>query len=249
VPAARDLEDGLEQQIISLIRVSNALGPESGFRQRETMEKVLREAERFFEEWTDVRLAYWLGITFRNYAAWHTRGDDRKSPLEKAISYLDHAVILVENDNSFPLELQSDQKHHGEVDKIQLYGTLGMMLVDQRLVRDLDKAIRLLSFVHDSSNDYEPNLCWYAQAFYMKGDYVMAAEIGLELHKRASISAQWSNHIPTVPLTIVGSSYRALGNEARKRGAIDKAVKYFQNLLDLGIATSHDRKILQILRR
>ena len=237
----------LQKQILSLIQISNALGPDGGFGHKETMGKVLGEAEHFFEKSPDARLAYWLGIAFRNFTAWHARGDDRKPYLEKAVFYFGTALELGQADDSVPVRLDRSSRIRGNVDQLMIHGELGMILVDAPLVRDLDKGIEVLSFVYNNESDYQPSLCWYADAFFKKGEFEKAAEVGLALHDRAKNSEKWKAHVPTAPMATVASAYRALAKDAKKRGDIQKARSCFRELVQLGLASESDWKALDSL--
>ncbi len=209
------------------------------------MEQAIGDGEAHFGHTTDARLGHALGIALRNYTAWHKRGEERRPYLEKAAFYFGRAAELCLADDSIPVQLDRSSTTHGNVDRVMIYGDLGVILVDAPLVRDLDRAIEALSFVYNNSSDYEPNLCWYADAFFKKGEFEKAAEVGLMLHDRAKNSVLWKAHVPTAPMATVASAYRALGKDARKRGDIERARSYFQKMVEFGVASREDMRILE----
>lgn len=94
------------------------------------------------------------------------------------------------------------------------------MLVEDAPIRDLDRAENVLQFVYDSTEEYEPCLCSYAELFYKRGNFEKSAEIGLNINDRRTRSPEWKDDLPPAPLGIVASAYRALAKQVKKEGKI-----------------------------
>ena len=100
-----------------------------------------------------------------------------------------------------------------------------------------------------NTKNYEPSLCFYAEAFYKKGDYEAAARVAIDAHQRALSSENWKDNPPPAPVTIAGKSYRAIGKQAKKSGDVEKAIGYFGKIIELGVATDNDKKVLEKLQK
>jgi tetratricopeptide (TPR) repeat protein len=122
------------------------------------------------------------------------------------------------------------------------------LLVDAAIIRDLDRAEKILEFVFENTNEYEPSLCSYADLFYKRGQCEKSVEIGLDIHKRAKKSSGWKDDPPPAPKSITGKAYRALAKKAKKEERRQEAIEYFEKLKSLDVATENDLKILNKLK-
>jgi tetratricopeptide (TPR) repeat protein len=236
-----------DEAVTSLMRISSmGFGSEDDFK-KENMLKVLGEVEGYVHNLQNPKIAYWLGIAWRNFTAWHIRGDERKEYLEKAVFYFDKALSLAKN--TLPVQLPLDKRHNSDyLDQIDIAGDLGDILVNEALIRDLDRAERVLQLVFDGTEEYEPCLCAYAELFYKRGDYQKCAEIGLNISDRCAKSPEWKDNPPPAPLGIVGSAYRALAKQAKKEGKAEEAIGLFQKMKELKLASNNDLRILDRLK-
>ncbi len=236
-----------DDAITALMRISSmGFGGEQDF-EKNNMLKVLEEVEGYASNLQNPKLGYWLGIAWRNFTAWHIRGDERKEYLEKSVYYYDKALEL--SKNRLPIQLPLEQRHDAEyLDQIDIAGDLGDMLVNEVPIRDLDRAEKVLQFVFDNTDEYEPCLCAYAELFYKRGNYLKSAEIGLDISDRCAKSPEWRDDPPPAPLGIVGSAYRALAKQAKKAGRSNEAIEIFQKMKDLKVASENDLKILERLQ-
>lgn len=230
----------------ALMRISSmGFGSEQDFA-KDNMLKVLSEVEQYASNLQNPKLAYWLGIAWRNFTAWHIRGDERKDYLDKAVFYFDKALQL--SRDTLPIQLPLEKRHNADyLDQIDIAGELGHMLVEDAPIRDLDRAEKVLQFVFDNTEEYEPCLCAYAELFYKRGDYEKSAEIGLNISDRCAKSPEWKDDPPPAPLGIVGSAYRALAKQAKKEGKTEEAISWFKKMKDLKVASDNDLKILEKL--
>lgn len=228
------------------MRISSmGFGGEQDF-EKSNMLKVLSEVESYASDLHTPKLAYWLGIAWRNFTGWHIRGDERKEYLDKAVTYFDKAFEL--SRNTLPIQLPLEQRHNSEyLDQIDIAGELGHMLVDEAPIRDLDRAEKVLQFVFDNTKEYEPCLCSYAELFYKRGNYLKSAEIGLNISDRCAKSPEWKDDPPPAPLGIVGSAYRALAKQTKKEGRTNEAIEIFQKMKALKVVSENDLKILEKL--
>lgn len=233
-----------EEAISALTKIANALK----IHEKPDMDKVLATVEAYVDgEIKDARLAFWLGTAWRNYTAWYVRGDERKPFLEKATAYFRHAFKLAKN--QLPVRLLLEKRHYiGYLDQITIASDLGFMLVGEAIIRDLDEAERILAFVAENTQEYEPCLCPYAELYYKRGNYKKAAEVALDACERVKHSPEWKDDILPGPIGIAGMAYRALGRNAKKQGKIKEAAGWYQKIVNLEIATDNDQKILRKLK-
>lgn len=235
------------EAVTSLMRITSmGFGSEKDF-EKNNMLKVISEVEAFATNSQNPKLFYWLGIAWRNFTGWHIRGDERKEYLEKAVYYFDKAFEL--SKDILPVQLPLEKRHNAEfLDQIDIAGEIGDLLVNEALIRDLDRAEKVLQFVFDNTPEYEPCLCAYAELFYKRGDYKKSAKVGLDISDRTTKSPEWKDSPPPAPLGIVGSAYRALAKQAKKEGKTDEAMQWFQKMKDLKAASENDLKILEKLK-
>jgi tetratricopeptide (TPR) repeat protein len=92
------------------------------------MLQKLHDIENQIKMSTDAQILYLIGAAFENYTAWYQRGDSRKIYLEKAIEYLEKSLTLEPNNCKCKIRL-------------------GMLLIDQKIVRNLNRGIQLLNDV------------------------------------------------------------------------------------------------------
>lgn len=224
-PSVSDAVNSLRQV------ASFGLGPQPTQTQMlETVQKI----EDQYPASSSAELEYWLGIAWRNYTAWFVRGDERKQFLEKAIVHLERAHAL-------------EKANRGS--KWMTYACeLGLLLVDEAPIRNLERGISLLEPVFQSTQDYEPLLCSYAEALYKIGDYEKAATVATELHRRAKNSKEWKKNIPPAPMRIAAMAYRAEIKQLRKDGKNNEALSVSNALLNTGAASENDRKTHEKLK-
>jgi tetratricopeptide (TPR) repeat protein len=231
--------------ISTLFQIS-CFGSEETVKTKEDMYKILEAISEHAKPLHNPKLAYWLGIAWRNFTAWYIRGEERKAYLNKTAQYFTKAFEL--SKETLPVELTQDEQHKVQhVSQIDIAGELGNLLVNEALIRDLGKAEKVLEFIYTSTKNYEPPLCAYAELFYKKGNYTKCAQIALDIHNRAERSEEW-DLTPPAPMRIFGKAYRALGKQAKKDKRFNKAIKYFQKMKSLGVATENDLKILSKLK-
>jgi tetratricopeptide (TPR) repeat protein len=125
--------------------------------------------------------------------------------------------------------------------------TLGIVLVREAPIRDLNKAINYLDPIYRATATYEPALCYYSEALYKRGDYLEAARLATELHERAKGDPEWKSGIPPGPMGIAASAFRAEAKHCKKEGRLEQAVEALQQLVQTGFATVNDRKMLDKL--
>ena len=112
----------------ALMRISSmGFGSEQDFA-KDNMLKVLSEVEQYASNLQNPKLAYWLGIAWRNFTAWHIRGDERKEYLDKAVFYFDKALQL--SKDTLPIQLPLEKRHNADyLDQIDIAGELGHMVL------------------------------------------------------------------------------------------------------------------------
>ena len=237
------------EAIKALLKIACSSTGDEKEHEKPYMDKALAAVEDYIGGGIkNAKLAYWLGVAWRNYTAWHIRGDERKPFLEKSTEYFRQALKLAKN--QLPIRLPLEKRHQVEsLDQITIAGDSGFMLVENALMRNLNEAERILKFVAENTQEYEPCLCPYAELYYKRGNYKKAAEIALNAYERAKKSPEWKTTIPPAPLGIAGKAYRALGKKAKKQRRIKEAAKWYQKIVELGVATENDKKTLKKLRQ
>lgn len=235
----------VEQAIRSLMEVS-CFGLGKGSSQSE-MSKLISKIEKQFSDSDSYKLEYWLGIALQNYTAWFVRGKERKSYFKKAVQHFEKAYVL--SKGIIPNELPvTNRRTLSSLDRNTIACNIGSLLIDVAIIRDLEKGISYLRVVFDNTTDYYPQFCSYAEAFYKLGNYLKAAEIALELHRRAERSPKFKDRVPPAPMNIVAKAYRAEAKKHKKEGEIKQAISLFQKLVEMNLATDSDKKLLEKLQ-
>jgi len=172
----------------------------------------------------------WIAVCWGHYASLYVRGDERKPFMERGLHFYRAAFDTYTNDD----------------DRLRMAASLGTILVKEALVRDLDEAEQYLSLVAESTDLYEPCLCAYADLYYKRKDYLRSLETAIDAHNRAVNDPQWGEP-PPGPLNRAGKALRALGKQAKKDGNLPAAAARFQQIVDLGVATNNDLRVLHEL--
>jgi hypothetical protein len=122
---------GLGEQAIEsrLSRLTEGLGPfaprqgSDQTRLASSMRDEIKEIENLVRDRTTSRIEYQLAIAIRNYSAWYLRGDERAPYLEKVVVHLRKAIDTITFVDA----------------KVELT----RILIEEKLVRDLDSALKL----------------------------------------------------------------------------------------------------------
>ena len=225
-----------KEAIKDLKRVSGMAGTSNN---EIKMKRILEKVEGYIDDLHDHELAYWLGIAWRNYTTWYVRGDGRKEPLKKAVKYFNKAFEL--SKDSVPNNTDSKS-----LDRLGIASELGNLLVNEAIIRDLDRAEEVLGFVYQNTNKYKPCLCAYADLFYKKKEYKKCVEIGEKIYDR-ELGLTFEETPPAIK-KIIGKARRKLAKQAKKEGGNEESIKHFRRIKDLGVATDNDLKILNKLQ-
>lgn len=126
-----------EQAIESrLSRLTDGLGPfaprqgSDQARLASSMLDEIKEIENLVRDRTSSRIEYQLAIAIRNYSAWYVRGGERAPYLEKVVAHLRKAI-----DTSTYVDAKIE---------------LTRILIEEKLVRDLDSALKLAAELKNS---------------------------------------------------------------------------------------------------
>lgn len=207
---------------------------------REEMERVIKSAEQAVDDNSSALFLYWLGVAYRNYTAWHIRGDDRQPYMAGAVHYLEAAF---EKAKAERLPMERPDSFINSLGQLDIAGDLGSMLVKDKPVRDLDKAERVLTYVYDNASDYEPSLCALVDLYYSRGMYEKSANIAKELTGMQRRSSEWRDSPAPYPAAAEAKAYRALLKAAKKNGDTEQAKLWAKKLLATDYATDNDKKI------
>jgi hypothetical protein len=210
------------------------------------MAKSISKIEKQFKNSDSYEIAYWFGIAFRNYTSMFIRGEKRKPYLQRAAYYFEKAYAL--SKGVIPDEFPITKVQPGSLDRNTIACEAGSLYIDEAIIRDLERGMYYLGIVYSKTKSYYPWLCSYAEAFYKRGMYLKAAEVALELHRRAHRSPEWKDNVPPAPMGIVAKAYRAKAKECKKNGESKKAILLFQKLVDMNMATKNDQKLLKKLQ-
>lgn len=197
------------------------------------MLNIIEKVEKQHPDSNSAQLEYWLGVAWRNYTAWFVRGDDREEYLLKAADHLQRAYDIEISGSGLNWAIYA--------------GALGSLLVNEAIVRDLERAIPLLEKLFKSTQSYDPLLCSYADALYKAKEFEAAAEVASALHQRAESSEEWEDFVPPAPMRIAAKAYRAQVRQFKKKGQLKEAVEVSEKLLKTGAATENDERIYQRL--
>ena len=196
---------------------------------RKELLEIIETVERQFPSAQSAALECCLGGAWKYYAALFVRGPDRKLYLQRSVRHYERAF-----------ELEAPVCRAGAN---PYAAALGHILVDQPLVRDLERGIGLLGSAFLASTAYEPVFCSYAEALYKAGEYQKTADVATELHRRACVSEEWKSSIPPAPMNIAGKAYRAIVRGLRKEGRLEDAMRMSERLLGTGAATKNDETV------
>jgi hypothetical protein len=141
----------------------------------------------------DSRFFYLLSIGYRNYTAWFVRGDARKYYLEKCVSLL-RTAISMDSGNRDALE------------------ELASTLIDQKLVRNLDEGVRILTPLKEAGVMSSPLNSRFAAAKRQLGEIEPASNFSL---------CSFSDPSPGV-FREERKRFRALFRLYKKQGDVDK---------------------------
>ena len=89
------------------------------------MLSIITSIEKNTTESDDTNLLYSIAIAYKNYCAWFVRGEKRKDYLKKSISFLNKSISASSNN-------------------IDAKSELGKLLIEEKVVRDLSKGIKIL---------------------------------------------------------------------------------------------------------
>jgi hypothetical protein len=141
----------------------------------------------------DSRFFYLLSIGYRNYTAWFVRGDARKHYLEKCVSLLRTAISL---DSGYKDALEE----------------LASTLIDQKLVRNLDEGVRILTPLKEAGIMSSPLNSRFAAAKRQLGEIEPASNFSL---------CSFGDPSPAV-FREERKRFRALFRLYKKQGDVDK---------------------------
>ncbi len=205
----------------------------SNNRDKNLMEKTLLSTEKHLHSKTGARLLYWLGIGWRNYTAWHVKGEEKKLYLEKAIHRFKEA--FEKSKSELPVLLPSENKHNSAyLDQISIASDLAMLLMDYK-VRDFEQAEKYLKFVYDNTDDYEPCFCAYLELFLDRDEAEAASKIAEDVLARTKRStSEWKN-VPPGFLGDARSAFQKMAEKEEANGNTAAASKWQKKILDLNI--------------
>lgn len=210
------------------------------------MAKSISKIEKQFSKSDSYKLIYWLGVAFRSYTSMFVRGEKRKPYLQRAAYYFEKAYAL--SKGVIPEELPIVAIHTGSLDRYTIACEVGSLYINEAIIRDFKRGVYYLGIVYSNTKSYYPQLCSYAEAFFKLGKYLKAAEIALELHRRAQESSEWKDKVPPAPMSIAAKAYRAAAKGYKKNGEYKKAIFLFQRLIDTNMATENDQKLFRKLQ-
>ena len=118
-------KNSIENRLLNLSEGMEILAPELEVDHQKVGEQMIEEInqlENQIRTVIDPNLEYLFGIALRNYTAWFVRGDDRKRFLERAVIHLKKAAEMGSSDALIELT---------------------RILIEEKLVRDLDNALKI----------------------------------------------------------------------------------------------------------
>ncbi|MBT6047773.1 MAG: hypothetical protein HOI47_18720 [Candidatus Scalindua sp.] len=245
---------------------------------RSEMCKAIPGIEKKFLKSNSKELNYLLGVATLLYTEWFIRGDERKQYLQRAIDHVKRAEECntenVQNDDYESRFTLFDGTKNVPVksskggDALTAWTTGFNLNISGEISQDLEKFISYLEPIYNNTEDYRPVFCDYVDAYRSLGNYEKAIKLGLELHHRAertkkfgSTLTPWSitmggnierryfmSSLPRATTATVSKSYRKMAKDCKKRGEIEQAISLFKKLVNTGLATDNDKKLLTKLQ-
>lgn len=206
---------------------------------KQEMLSHIEEAEAQSFKWNSFELEFAIGAALGAYVFKFVRGEERKPYLERMILHTEKAYRLSQGR---PWDVLSFIKQEPQ---LHIALTLGIVLVREAPIRDLNKAIAYLDPIYRKTTTYEPAFCSYAEALYKRGAYLDAARLATEIHQRAQADPEWKS--VNAPMRIAASAFRAEVKRCKKEGRLEEAVEAFQHLRQTGMARTSDQKLLDKL--
>jgi len=192
---------------------------------RAKMLSTIEEVERDIGSYITASVADALANAILCYTAWYVRGVERKNFLQRAVRYY---------------RLSGNE------------GALGVLLVEEAQVRDLETAIPLLEKRFVNAKCYDPVLCSYVEALYKDGQYMRAYEAGVHLQRLAEATQKHGDvqmsALPAAPMQIAAKALRAEARRLKKAGQHNEAVTILKQLQGTGLATANDVKQLERMK-
>lgn len=140
----KPIPSNVEEQIALLNNISNGLGEyatvafseENPTKKNDKALKMLStiaEIEKSSTQLKHSELFYSIAIAYRNYCSWFVRGADRKQYLEKCLFYLNESLSIAP-------------------DNINVKSELGILLIEEKAIRNISKGMRLLEDLKNDGN-------------------------------------------------------------------------------------------------
>lgn len=189
--------------------------------------KIINKVEKSIPTPKSAKLESLVGCALSTYVFHCVRGDDRKAFIERAIGHYEKSYRLDPSDSTA--------------------FTLGLTLISEAQIRDLDKGIAYIEPLYLKSKRYEPVFCSYADAYYQKGDFERAIKITKQLEAWCGKGKEF-DVVPPAVLTIRAKAHRALIRQHKKAKENEKAVKLLKEMVSQGIASANDRAMLEKMK-
>lgn len=212
-----------EREAIQSLKRCYVFAPGEEIPQNEII-SIINSIEREFPNSRSWELELLLGKSLVGYTSFSIRGDDRKPYYERILAHYIRAYELSKRDD------------------IAL--VIGHLLIENAVIRDLDRGISYISPIFESKDNYEPEFCAYADAFYKKGDFRKVIEITEQTEAKCGTGKVWGVAPPAV-FSIRAKAYRGLIKELQKNDRYEEAFMYLQRMVDQGIASENDKKKLE----
>lgn len=148
---------------------------------------------------------------------------------------------------AIPFSVKSATLSRNEIlDRCDIACQIGQVaFVNQQAISEIasdviDIGLSYLREVFSRTERYYPNLYLYAYAYHKRGDYASAADIAIELHRRAGIACgnlpysswEWTYQMPR---TIATEALHMLTSQYRRNGDPLGAIRSLNRLVQLGV--------------
>lgn len=198
--------DKAETLIQELLFVSSGLSEHSfNESKKDEMLSLLIKTEKEIINLNNPAFYYQVGVAYRNYCAWFIRGEERKQYLEKAVFYFEKAI------NSNP-------------EFTQAKADISILLIEERLIRDLDKGIRYIEELKMKKQMPHYLDSFLSKAKRWRGD--ISIKINYKLHKL---------NVTTAVLREERIKYRALLKKYKIDGNDENIKKTLKQLYNLAV--------------
>ena len=226
---------------------------------RSRMDKAISETEKQFPKNNSQKLEQQLGSATLLFTRWFIRGDVRIQYFQRATKHLETAHLLSRGEENDAIACTLGELFIKEAtirnlekgisylkpvfDKAEFYEPNFCSYPEAYYkLGNYEKAIEYGLKLHHLAEKTKKHGNIMMERFKQRADIDLSPE-EWEKESRAAFR-YYTSSLPTVPMNTVAKSYRKMAKDCKKRGEIERAILLFEKLVNTGLATDNDKKIL-----